>query len=80
MNEQGAAEYYLSHKPEILAQFGTHALAWKPFLVSKYGAAFTGVVLEETRRQYKAMIPAIPYIGGDENPMTRHLVRSTGPT
>ena len=27
--------------------------------------------------QHEALIPTLPYIGGDENPMTRHLIRCT---
>ncbi len=77
MNNKASAEYYLSHKSEIMMQFDTHAHAWKPFLVQKYSVEFTDMVLRETYQQYEAMIPSIPYIGGDENPMTRHLIRST---
>lgn len=77
MNNKASAEYYLSHKSEIMMQFDTHAQAWKPFLVQKYGNEFTDAVLRETRQQYEAMISTIPYIGGDENPMTRYLIRST---
>jgi len=69
--------YYLTRKPEILTQFDTHAKAWRPFLVKDYGYDFADTVLKETRQQYEEFIPTIPYIGGDENPMTRHLVRST---
>ncbi|MGD9092955.1 MAG: L-2-amino-thiazoline-4-carboxylic acid hydrolase [Anaerolineales bacterium] len=77
MNEQEGKEYYLSRKPEILRQFDIHARGWRPFLITSYGDEFTEAVLKEAREQYDALIPDIPYIGGDENPMTRHLVRST---
>ena len=76
MNEQDSREYYLSHKSEILTQFDTHAEAWRPFLASRYGGEFASAVLRRTRHQYEALIPETPYIGGDENLMTRHLVRS----
>ncbi|HEY31875.1 MAG TPA: L-2-amino-thiazoline-4-carboxylic acid hydrolase [Dehalococcoidia bacterium] len=69
--------YYLAQKPEIMLQFDTHAKAWRPFLAERYGDKFADTALEDTRQQYEALIPTIPYIGGDENPMTRHLVRST---
>ena len=77
MNELEGKEYYLSRKSEILTHFATHAEAWRPFLASRYGDEFADTVLREAREQYEALIPEIPYIGGDENPMTRHLVRST---
>ena len=77
MNEQEGKEYYLSRKSEILTQFDVHARGWRPFLAASYGVEFAEAVLKDAREQYKALIPKIPYIGGDENPMTRHLVRST---
>ncbi len=75
-SEMGRA-YYLARMAEILAVFDTHAQAWKPFLVSRYGDDFADAILREARREHEILIPEIPYIGGDENPMTRHLIRST---
>ena len=60
-----------------MMQFDNHAEAWRSFLANRYGGEFANVVLRETRHRYEVLIPGIPYIGGDENPMTRHLVRST---
>ncbi len=77
MNRLVGEEYYLSHKLEIIAQFVTHAKAWEPYLVKQYGNKFSYAILRETRRQYEDLISKIPYIGGDDNTMTRHLVRST---
>lgn len=77
MNEQEGKEYYLSRKSEILTQFDTRAKAWRPLLAACYGDEFADAVLRDAREQYEALIPEIPYIGGDANPMTRHLVRST---
>ena len=70
-------EYYTSRKTEILALFDDHAQAWKPFLASNYGHDFATLVIREARAYHETLICEIPYIGGDENPMTRHLVRST---
>jgi hypothetical protein len=71
-------EYYLSRKKEIMERYyDVHARAWEPFLVQSYGRKFAEDVLTETRSQYKEFIPTIPYIGGDENQMTHHLIRST---
>lgn len=77
MNKQIDKEYYTSRKSEILALFDDHAQAWKPFIVSRYGDDFADAILREAREQHEALIPEIPYIGGDENPMTVHLIRST---
>ena len=70
-------DYYTSRKSNILAVFDDHAKALKPLLASRYGDAFADIVLRQARERHEALIPDIPYIGGDENPMTRHLIRST---
>lgn len=62
---------------EILSVFDEHAKNWEPFLVNRYGERHAGMLLREAREQAEALVPQIPYIGGDENPMTYHLVRST---
>ncbi len=77
MVKQINKEYYASRKSEILALFDDHAQAWKPFIISRYGDDFADTILKEAREQHEKLIPEIPYIGGDENPMTRHLIRST---
>lgn len=77
MNKQIAEEHYTSRKSEILALFDDHAQAWKPFIVSRYGDDFADTILKEAREQHEGLIPEIPFIGGDKNPMTRHLIRST---
>ena len=77
MDKRVDKEYYTSRKSEILALFDDHAQAWKPFIVSRYVNDFADTILKEAREQHEMLIPEIPYIGGDENPMTHHLVRST---
>jgi hypothetical protein len=57
--------------------FDTHAQAWQPFLIARYGAGFTEAVLATARAEHEALIPTLPYIGGDGNEMTRHLIRCT---
>lgn len=78
MNTIRNPEYYLSRKAEIMERYYlTHAQAWKPFLIQSYGHNFTKAVLRDTRQQYEGFIPTIPYIGGDDNWLTHHLIRST---
>ena len=77
MDEQIDQEYYTSRKSEFLGLFDDHAQAWKPFIANRYGDDLANIILKEAREQHEALIPEIPYIGGHENPMTRHLVRST---
>jgi hypothetical protein len=77
MDEPEDREYYTRRQAEILALFDDHALAWRPFLVGLCGSDEADAILREARRRHEALIPQLPYIGGDENPMTRHLIRST---
>jgi len=77
MDERAGRAYYASRRSEILALFDLHAQAWRPLLVDRYGESLADAVIREAGVQQQSLIPAIPYIGGDENPMTRHLIRST---
>jgi len=70
-------EYYVSRKSEILEMFDNHAQSWKSFVACPYGDDFANTVLREAREIQEALISEIPYIGGDENHMTRHLIGST---
>ena len=70
-------DYYASRRSSILALFDDHAMAVRLLLASRYGDEFAGTVLSQARERLEALIPDILYIGGDENPMTRHLIRST---
>lgn len=77
MEAHVGAGYYLARKLEILALFDDHAQAWRPLLARRYGNGPAEAILRQARAQHEALIPQIPYIGGDGNPMTRHLIRST---
>lgn len=77
MNDRTGCDYYESRRQDILAVFDEHARAWMPFLPARFGAAFAEDVTADARRFEELLIPDIPYIGGDENPMTRHMIRCT---
>lgn len=77
MEKLTGRDYYIAQKSDILAMFDEHARAWKPFIVAQYGEDFAETILKEARSEQEALISEIPYIGGDENNMTRHLIRST---
>jgi hypothetical protein len=44
-----------------------------PVLVSRFGEAAAAEIGGETRREYKSLIPKIPYVGGKE-PFTRYII------
>ena len=77
MSSHVGRDYYLSRRQDILALFDEHACGWMPFLAARCGEDFASAVNAEARRIEEALIPHIPYIGGDDNPMTRHMIRCT---
>jgi len=60
----------------LLADFDKACEAWRPLLSERYGEAFASEVLADARDRFGALIPHIPYIGGDENHLTHALVES----
>jgi len=61
----------------VLQIFDEHAQNDRPVLVSHYGEQLADVLLQEAREHTELLIPQIPYIGGDDNPLTHHLIRAT---
>lgn len=74
MNPQ-VRDYYVSRRNDILDLYGVHSGAWMPFLVDRYGQTFAEAVVQDARGNLEDLISDLPYIGGDENPMTRHIIR-----
>lgn len=77
MTGPGTGTYYLSRRHDILALYETHSWVWRPFLARRYGDILAGGIIQDAQQILEALLCEIPYIGGDENPMTRHLIRST---
>ena len=69
-------EYYIRKKPELLKKFEADVKLWSPLLLKQYGEIQAYRILLEARQNFESLIPQIPYIGGDENSFTRHLVNS----
>lgn len=76
MNQQVDEKYYyINQKSELLARFDKDGERWRPILCTRYGSGFAEAVLKESREDFEALIPQIPYIGGDES-WTGSLVES----
>jgi len=75
MRESEARSYYLSRMEDILELYETHSRAWRPFLAQRYGDAIAEDIIREAREILEDLIPELPYIGGDGNPMTYHIIR-----
>ena len=70
MKKQMVSNYYTARKSKLLKDFGNVAKVMKKVLVSHYGDEFTEVVAGETRQEFEALIPQLPYIGGGKNRLT----------
>jgi len=68
--------YYISQKPLLLKNFNEFAQRIKIFLTTEYGEKFSSEVIDEILDDYEDIIPEIPYIGGENNPMTQNLLSS----
>ena len=76
MEENVQNDYYLPRRHLIFQEFDRHAKSWQPFLAADYGHETAAHILSEAKREEAEIIATLPYIGGDSNPMTRHLIRS----
>ncbi|OGN94871.1 MAG: hypothetical protein A2Y89_00960 [Chloroflexi bacterium RBG_13_51_18] len=69
-------EYHTNKKSELLDKFDEEARIWRPVINKLYWHEFAGGILWEARKEFEALIPHIPYIGGDENHLTNSLLES----
>jgi hypothetical protein len=77
MRESETASYYLSRRQDIRDLYDAHSRTSRPFLVRRYGDTFAEQIIQDAREILEDLIPELPYVGGDENPMTRHIIRSS---
>jgi 8-oxo-dGTP diphosphatase len=68
--------YYIAHWPSLMEHFDRDAACWQPVMAEQFGDALAAAILEEARREFRALISEIPYIGGDDNHLTSSLVKS----
>jgi len=64
---------YTSQKSRLLKDFDRMAARVRRVLVSRYGEEQAKAILTESRREYEALIPQIPYIG-EKSPMLIFLL------
>jgi hypothetical protein len=69
-------EYYTKRKPELLKKFDEECQIWKPVIIKHYHEEFAGGILWEARKEFEALIPQIPYIGGEDNRRTGSLLEA----
>jgi len=76
MEEKTDKAYYISRRSELLRALHEDARHWGKVIASNYGKGLPKAIVREVREEYVALIPDIPYIGGDENHLTRSLIKS----
>jgi len=63
-------------KGELLEGFDRDARHWGEIIAIHYGKGPAKAIVRKAREEYGALITDIPYIGGDENHLTRSLIQS----
>jgi ADP-ribose pyrophosphatase YjhB (NUDIX family) len=68
--------YYRLHQNEQFEAFEADAASWSPVIAGQWGADFAARAVSAARQRFAALIPQVPYIGGDENHLTGELLRA----
>jgi len=66
--------FYTSRQPELLEQFEQRARWWQQELSATYSEAFAKSLIAQARDRFEELLPALPYIGGEENHLTGHVL------
>jgi len=74
--EQVAAEYYVRNKAKLLEEHRRLTAIDQEIMAARYEANFIAAVTRESLAEFEKLIPELPYIGGDQNPLTGNLVFS----
>ncbi len=68
-----AESWYLQNKSRIMRQVRFALRHFRKHLVETYGKEEGEAIASETMQRFEALLPDLPYIGGDENTLTRNL-------
>ena len=71
------ADYYTAQAGRLLHRFDRAARHYHPVLAAHLTGESPDEILRETRREFEQLLPAIPYIGGPNNSLTRILIGCT---
>jgi hypothetical protein len=65
--------YYQMKEKRIMREIKLAFPYYQHFVAQTYGAELADIVTKETLEQFAALLPQLPYIGGDENRLTENL-------
>lgn len=74
MTADTGASYYVNMKPRMMKDFDKMLKFTRQVLGKHFDKPQIDELLNESRREYAALIPQLPYIGGKKNSSTRNLV------
>ena len=69
--------YYLKKKRTLMRTFKTALAIVKNILIEYFGESKFEEISTITEKEFEALIPQIPYVGGDENHLTESLINAT---
>jgi len=75
MRQHKNENYYLDMKPKLMKDFGKMLTPTRKVL-KQFDRSKIDYIVEESRREYEALIPQLPYIGGKEVSGTFNLTGS----
>ena len=75
-NEAVDANYYISRKAALLKELNDNFPYFAGVLGKEYDAVAVEAIRREGQQAFEALIPQLPYIGGDMNMLTINLIQS----
>ena len=70
-------DYYLKKKKILIRTFDAALLIGKQILIDTFGEQKYNEISITTHNEFEALLPQIPYIGGDDKPLTDDLINAT---
>ena len=74
MATPSAHPYYLQNHAKLLAANRKMAEAGRSFAAERYGEDFADNLIRAALAEFETLIPALPDIGGDQNPLISNLI------
>ncbi len=75
--ETAPLETYLrENRTRLMKDFDTIMKPARRLVVELCGETEAAAIMQESRAAYEALLPQVPYIGGDDNPLTETLYQS----
>jgi len=65
--------YYTTHEGRFMNEIKMALPYYQRVVADAYGAEFAREIAAETIEGFRALLPEMPYIGGNENPLTTNL-------